>query len=420
MRIEQVGAHRLAVMFGDPDLERPPVEDGAQADPPARFAAPAGVAPPRTVPARRVAAFAALGLAGVAAGTIAFAGLTSLGLPAFPPGGQGAVAGIVGDPASPTPEAAAATPDAVPPTATPAPATASPSPAPPTAEPESTAVADRRPGHARDSGADPGPGSSHPAPDTTTGGNAQARAGRPEADTTSDTPPDTAPDPRSNADRGGSAADAHPGADRRAAADPRADRSVHAGTLRRDVGSKGLGTPDWAALVFAPLWVYTAVAGAEGPPETCHFRRLIAELDAAHAQFAGGGTAGTAIETLRGNLDAMWAAYHASGLDPHHGLRRVHDVLRRVPEVEGRAYAYWLLNLALGIGTTRRTAGATVVTERERRAIRDVAAWLGAEPPPSPGLPRASRAGQAPAFRRRPAAGQASLSAPGPGGAVAA
>jgi hypothetical protein len=147
------------------------------------------------------------------------------------------------------------------------------------------------------------------------------------------------------------------------------------------MGSRGLGTPDWAALVFAPLWVYTAVAGAEGPPETSQFRRLIAELDVAHATLAGGGTAATAVETLRGNLDAMWAAYHASGLDPHHGLRRVHEVLGRVPETEGRAYARWLMDLALGIGASRRTAGEPVVTEREQRAIRDIASWLGAEPP---------------------------------------
>ena len=147
------------------------------------------------------------------------------------------------------------------------------------------------------------------------------------------------------------------------------------------MGSRGLATPDWAALVFAPLWVYTAVAGAEGPPETSQFRRLVAELDAAHAQFSGGGTAGTAIETLRGNLDAMWAAYHASGLDPHHGLRRVHEVLGRVPETERRAYAQWLMDLALGIGASRRTAGAAVITERERRAIRDIASWLGTELP---------------------------------------
>jgi hypothetical protein len=147
------------------------------------------------------------------------------------------------------------------------------------------------------------------------------------------------------------------------------------------MGSKELGTAEWEALVFAPLCVYSAVASADGPPETSQFRRLTEELDDAHVQFAGAGAAGTAVETLRGNLDAMWAAYHAGGVDPQRGLKRVRGVLRRVPESEGRAFVQWLVDLAVRIGEARYTAGEAAVTERERRTIRDVAKWLGAPPP---------------------------------------
>jgi len=147
------------------------------------------------------------------------------------------------------------------------------------------------------------------------------------------------------------------------------------------VGTGDLDKDQWETLVFAPLWVYTAVAGAEGPPETSQFRRLTEELDDAHARFAGSGVAGTSVETLRGNLDAMWAAYHAHGVDPRKGLKRARGVLKRVPEGERSAYALWLAELAARIGESRHTAGEASVTERERRAIRDVASWLGVPPP---------------------------------------
>lgn len=147
------------------------------------------------------------------------------------------------------------------------------------------------------------------------------------------------------------------------------------------MGSKELGTGEWEALIFAPLWVYTAVAGAEGPPETSQFRRLTQELDDAHVRFGGSGAAGTTVETLRGNLDALWAAYHAGGVDPQRGLKRTRGVLKRVPEGEGQAFVQWLVELAVRIGESRHTVGQVMVSERERRVIRDVAKWLGAPPP---------------------------------------
>jgi hypothetical protein len=140
---------------------------------------------------------------------------------------------------------------------------------------------------------------------------------------------------------------------------------------------KELSSADWEALVFAPMWVYTAVAGADGPPETSHFRRLSEELDAANARFGGSGVAGTAVETLHDNIDAMWAAYQASGIDPRRGLKRARGVLKKVPGPEREAFVEWLMGLAVRMSEARHTAGAAIVTERERRAIRDVASWLG-------------------------------------------
>ena len=147
------------------------------------------------------------------------------------------------------------------------------------------------------------------------------------------------------------------------------------------MATKELSIAEWETLVFAPLWVYSAVAGAEGPPEIGQFRRLTEELDAAHARFAGVGVAATAVNTLRGNLDAMWAAYQARGGDAGRGLKRARGILRRLPETEGRAYVSWLLDLAVSLGAARRTAGEATITTLERRAIGNVASWLGTEPP---------------------------------------
>ncbi len=142
-----------------------------------------------------------------------------------------------------------------------------------------------------------------------------------------------------------------------------------------------LSTAEWEALVFAPLWVYSAVAGGEGPPETSQFRRLTDELDDAVTRFGGSGAGHSAVETLRGNLDAMWAAYQAAAVDPRKGLKRARGVLGRVPESEGSAFIAWLVELAVRIAEARHTAGQPAVSELERRAIGKVASWLGTDPP---------------------------------------
>lgn len=147
------------------------------------------------------------------------------------------------------------------------------------------------------------------------------------------------------------------------------------------MAAKELSTADWEALVFAPLGVYSTVASAEGPPETSQFRRLTDELDDAHTRFTGGGVAATALDTLRTNLDAMWAAYHAHGHDPERTLKHARDVLRRAPEAESRAFTAWLVELAVSIGAARRTAGEAAITDHERRGIGNVAGWLGTDPP---------------------------------------
>lgn len=147
--IEQVGAHRLAVMFGDPELAGPaldpaepartvaaaPIEMVASMEPaasvpaepartalaapvPAAPAAPAASVPAASVPAasaarpvrRWVALAPRLAWAREAAAFTVFAGalvvavvgLSSLPRWGLPPRGDGAVAGIVGAPASPS------------------------------------------------------------------------------------------------------------------------------------------------------------------------------------------------------------------------------------------------------------------------------------------------------------------------------
>jgi hypothetical protein len=112
-----VAAHRLAVMFGDPGLEREPLETYAPAATGDRAVAAPVVARSRAVPSRRVAAFAAIGAVGVGAAVLAAVALSSLARPVLPPGRVDR-----GWRYSLTVEPAALTPDAVLPTAEPTPA----------------------------------------------------------------------------------------------------------------------------------------------------------------------------------------------------------------------------------------------------------------------------------------------------------
>jgi len=133
--------------------------------------------------------------------------------------------------------------------------------------------------------------------------------------------------------------------------------------------------------MFAPLWVYSAVAGAEGPADTSQFRTLTDELDAADVRLAGSPTALNGLAALLANFDARWEAYQADGEDPRHGLKRVRGALKRLPEAERTVITEWLLGLAVRVGAARRVFGEAEISELERKAIKDVAGWLGAEPP---------------------------------------
>lgn len=148
--------------------------------------------------------------------------------------------------------------------------------------------------------------------------------------------------------------------------------------------SKPLDEGQRQTLLFAPLWVYTAVAGADGPPEPSQFRRFLEELDAADARLAQSDDARAALGGLRDNLDATFEAYQADRTDPRGGLRRLRGVLKRLAENDAAAVTGWLLDLSVRIGGARHIAGDAHISENEWRAIHDVASWLGVEPPAPP------------------------------------
>jgi hypothetical protein len=135
------------------------------------------------------------------------------------------------------------------------------------------------------------------------------------------------------------------------------------------------------ALIFAPLWVYTAVAGADGPPEPSQFKRFLEELDTAEARVAGSPDARAAVASLRSNIDVAFEAFQADGDDPRRGLKRVKGVAKRLPADEAGALMRWLMDLAVRVGGARHLAGEAHISDGEAQAIRDVAGWLGVDPP---------------------------------------
>jgi hypothetical protein len=145
--------------------------------------------------------------------------------------------------------------------------------------------------------------------------------------------------------------------------------------------AKALDTKHRQALVYAPLWVYSAVAGADGPPEPSQFRRFLEELDTAEERLAASPDAGAALASLRANIDATFDAYQADGTDPRRGLKRVRDALKRVPDDEAATFTAWLLGLAVRIGGVRHISGDALISENEAQAIHDIASWLDVDSP---------------------------------------
>lgn len=151
--------------------------------------------------------------------------------------------------------------------------------------------------------------------------------------------------------------------------------------------SKPLDDGHRQTLIFAPLWVYTAVAGADGPPEPGQFRQFVEELAASDARLAESADGLAALDFLRMNIDATFAAYQVDSDDPQHGLKRLRGVLKRLPKNEAAAVSGWLVELAIRIGGSRHLAGAPRISEGEERAIRDIASWLGVDTPEFPPEP---------------------------------
>lgn len=133
---------------------------------------------------------------------------------------------------------------------------------------------------------------------------------------------------------------------------------------------------DWETILHAPFQVYRLVASADGEPTEAQFRRLTEEIVGARRHFSDGTIGLTMTETLAANLDAFWAAHLAAERSPRDGLKRLKKALRKAPDDESTAIRDWLVALAARIADARREVGAESVTEREGRAIAEIAGWL--------------------------------------------
>jgi hypothetical protein len=136
-----------------------------------------------------------------------------------------------------------------------------------------------------------------------------------------------------------------------------------------------LPVEDQRRLVYAPLWVYHAVATAEDPAGTAQFRILVERLEASASEL-GPSLAGHAFTALRDNLDLLWSAFQGDSRGPKRGLREVADLLRRLPPAEAQTIRISLVGLADAVADASRWMGAASVSNSERHAIHDVVAWL--------------------------------------------
>ena len=138
-----------------------------------------------------------------------------------------------------------------------------------------------------------------------------------------------------------------------------------------------LPVEDQRRLVYAPLWVFRAVANAEEPAGTAQFRTLVEGLDASAVDL-GQSLAGHVLATLRDNIDVLWAAFQVDSREPQEGLREVAGLLERLAPSEADTIRGALVELADAVADASRWVGAAPISDPERIAIHDVASWLGA------------------------------------------
>ncbi len=137
-----------------------------------------------------------------------------------------------------------------------------------------------------------------------------------------------------------------------------------------------LSVEDQRRLVYAPLWVFRAVANAEEPAGTAQFRILVERLDVSAGDL-GRSLAGHAFTALHDNIDVLWGAFQGDSRQPKQGLREVARLLERLTPSEAQTIRLALVELADAVADASRLVGAAPISDPERRAIHDVASWLG-------------------------------------------
>lgn len=92
---------------------------------------------------------------------------------------------------------------------------------------------------------------------------------------------------------------------------------------------------EWETLQFAPLWVFTMVAGADRKVEKGEVAALARELAEAH--LFRNDLAREVFGSVAANFAQVWPAFTADSRDVVTGLRDVVTVLQKVssPEAEG-------------------------------------------------------------------------------------
>ena len=139
---------------------------------------------------------------------------------------------------------------------------------------------------------------------------------------------------------------------------------------------ESLPVEDQRRLVYAPLWVFHAVANAEEPAGTAQFRTLVERLERTEGSRVQS-LADQAFTVLRDGLDVLWSAFQSDHRGPERGLREVADLLDRQPPTERQTFQTALVDLADAIADASRELGAAPLSDPERVAIHEVAAWLG-------------------------------------------
>jgi hypothetical protein len=113
-------------------------------------------------------------------------------------------------------------------------------------------------------------------------------------------------------------------------------------------GPHGMSEPEWTALTLAPMWVFSAVAGADGKLDAKEVAAIVQVMD--RAPLAESHLLREVLEECHRDVDELFLRYRGDARTVDEGLSEVRRVLdRRASAQEGRLFRRGLYSIGVHV-----------------------------------------------------------------------